>query len=100
MIFYFSGTGNTRGVAKQIAEAIGEELLYIPDLIRQGHYEFSLKEGERIGFCFPTHGWQPPHIVRNFIKQIEFNFPIGYTTGAPPTTVSFLLSSSSRSGWF
>ena len=75
MIFYFSGTGNTRWVAKQIAEAIGEELLYIPDLIRQGHYEFSLKEGERIGFCFPTHGWQPPHIVRNFIKQIEFNFP-------------------------
>ena len=70
MIFYFSGTGNTRWVAGEIAKAIGEELLYIPDLIRQGQYAFTLKEGERLGFCFPTHGWQPPRIVRNFIKKI------------------------------
>ena len=34
MILYFSGTGNTRWVARQIAEAIDEELLFIPDLIR------------------------------------------------------------------
>lgn len=41
MIFYFTGTGNTRWVAEQIAEAINEELLYIPDLIRKRRYEFS-----------------------------------------------------------
>jgi flavodoxin len=35
MIFYFTGTGNTRWVAKTIAEAIGEELLYIPQLIKE-----------------------------------------------------------------
>ena len=70
MVFYFSGTGNTRWVATQIAEAIGEELLYIPDMIRDGRYEFELKEEERIGFCFPTHGWQPPKIVRNYIKHL------------------------------
>ena len=70
MIFYFSGTGNTRWVATQIAEAIGEELFYIPDLIRENRYEFEVKEGERIGFCFPTHGWQVPRIVRDFIKQL------------------------------
>lgn len=71
MIFYFSGTGNTRWVAEQIAEAIGEELLYIPDLIRRGEYEFTLKEGESIGFCFPTHGWQVPRIVREFISKLR-----------------------------
>ena len=70
MIFYFSGTGNTRWVATEIAKAIGEELLYIPDLQRQCHYQFTLKEGERVGFCFPTHGWQPPRIVRNFIEHL------------------------------
>lgn len=69
MIFYFSGTGNTKWVAGQIAEAIGEELLYIPDLVREGRYEFELREGETIGFCFPTHGWQPPRIVREFIRK-------------------------------
>ena len=71
MIFYFSGTGNTRWVARQIAEAIDEELLYIPDLIRQDRYEFVLKKDERLGFCFPTHGWQPPRIVREFIRKIK-----------------------------
>ena len=70
MIFYFTGTGNTKWVAKQISEAIGEELFYIPDLIRKGQNQFELKQNETIGFCFPTHGWQPPKIVRDFIKQL------------------------------
>ena len=71
MILYFSGTGNTRWVARQIADAIGEELLYIPDLIRKGQYEYEWYVGERIGFCFPTHGWQPPGIVREFIRKLR-----------------------------
>jgi ferredoxin len=71
MIFYFSATGNTRWIALQIAEAIGEETVYIPDAIKQGRYEYTLKAGERIGFCFPTHGWQPPGIVRRFIVQLQ-----------------------------
>ncbi len=58
MIFYFSGTGNTRFVAKEIAAGIGEELLFIPDLIRENRYEFTLQPEETVGFCFPTHGWQ------------------------------------------
>lgn len=73
MIFYFSGTGNTRWVATEIAKALDEPLLYIPDLIREGRYEFSLKEGERLGFCFPTHGWQPPRIVREFMGRLHLN---------------------------
>lgn len=71
MIFYFSGTGNTRWAAMQIAEIIGEELFYIPDLIRKEQYDFTLKNEERIGFCFPTHGWQPPRIVREFIRRLS-----------------------------
>ena len=71
MIFYFSGTGNTRFVAKEIAAGIGEELLFIPDLIRENRYKFTLQPEETVGFCFPTHGWQPPRIVRDFIKQLS-----------------------------
>ena len=70
MILYFSGTGNTRWVAQQIAAAIDETLLFIPDLIRAGNYQLTLKAGERLGFCFPTHGWQPPRIVREFIRKM------------------------------
>lgn len=72
MIFYFTGTGNTRWVAQQLAEATGEELLFIPDEMKKGTMHYELKDGERLGFCFPTHGWQPPRIVREFIRQAQF----------------------------
>ena len=72
MIFYFSGTGNTRWAAEEIAKAIGERLLFIPDELSKGRCSYQLVAGERIGFCFPTHGWQPPRIVREFIRQLVF----------------------------
>ena len=72
MIFYFTGTGNTRWVAQQLAAATGETLRYIPDELRNGELNYTLAEGERLGFCFPTHGWQPPRIVRTFIRRAQF----------------------------
>jgi len=69
MIFYFSGTGNTRWVAEQLAQATDEQLYFIPDELRQGNLHYTLAEDERLAFCFPTHGWQPPRIVREFIRQ-------------------------------
>lgn len=72
MIFYFSGTGNTRWAAEELAKKTGEQLLFIPDELR-GDCTYELQEGERLGFCFPVHGWQPPHIVRDFIRKASFD---------------------------
>lgn len=71
MIFYFSGTGNTRWAARQLAEATGEPLISITEALHNGKTTYRLAEGERIGFCFPVHGWQPPQIVRRFIRQLS-----------------------------
>ena len=71
MIFYFTGTGNTRWAAQLLAEATTEELRFIPDELGKTE-SYRLKDGERLGFCFPTHGWQPPHIVREFIRRANF----------------------------
>jgi NAD-dependent dihydropyrimidine dehydrogenase PreA subunit len=73
MIFYFSGTGNTKWAAEQLAAATGEQLIYIPDELRKDKREYTLHEDERLGFCFPTHGWQPPRIVREFVRQSTFH---------------------------
>jgi NAD-dependent dihydropyrimidine dehydrogenase PreA subunit/flavodoxin len=70
MIFFFSGTGNSRWAAEEIAKATGEQLLFIPEEMK-GKCEYEVKEDERIGFIFPTHGWQPPRIVRNFIGKLK-----------------------------
>lgn len=70
MIFYFSGTGNTRWAAEKLAEATNERLLFIPEELK-GACDYTLDADERIGFCFPTHGWQPPRIVRQFISRLH-----------------------------
>ena len=77
MIFYFSGTGNTRWAAQKVAEATGDRLLFIPDELK-GDCSYSLVPHEAVGFCFPVHGWQPPHIVREFIRRLKLtsSFPL------------------------
>lgn len=68
MIFYFSGTGNTLWAARRLAEATGERLVAMADGLPTP--PLTLAEGERVGFCFPVHGWQPPKLVRWFIDSL------------------------------
>ena len=75
MIFYFSGTGNTRWAAQRLSEATGERLLFIPDELQREECKYELAPGERLGLCFPVHGWQPPAIVRRFISRMQISLP-------------------------
>ena len=77
MIFYLSCTGNTRWAAETLSEATGERLVFIPDVLDK-HEPYVLGEDERIGFCFPVHGWRPPKMVRDFIVHLRFE------VSAPP----------------
>ena len=72
MILYFSGTGNTKWVAEQLSNATNDTILSIPDELKKGTLHYTLKDDERLGICFPTHGWQPPHIVRDFLRRATF----------------------------
>ena len=54
MIFYFSGTGNSAWVARQLAEGQNEELLSIAVEIDRNK-EYKLKEGEKVGFVFSVY---------------------------------------------
>ncbi|NPD91256.1 EFR1 family ferrodoxin [Xylanibacter muris] len=74
MIFYFSGTGNTRWIAEKLSGRLNEELIAIAEKNSTNHV-YHLKANERIGFCFPVHGWQPPHIVRQFIRNLKIDLP-------------------------
>lgn len=69
MIFYFSGTGNTKWAVEKLAEKTGDEVVFLPDVANKS-YHLKLKPGERLGFCFPVHGWRPPTLVRKFIEQL------------------------------
>ena len=77
MIFYFSGTGNTKWAASRLAAATYEDLINIAPYMRaddsshQIAEPFTLKEDERLGFVFPVHGWRVPRLVREFIAKMK-----------------------------
>ena len=77
MIFYFSGTGNTKWAASKLAAATREDLISIAPYMRADESShnlaepFILKENERLGFVFPVHGWRVPKLVREFISKMK-----------------------------
>lgn len=71
MIFYFSGTGNSKWIANQLSKEQKEDLVFIPDTLRNGTSEFCLREDEKVGFVFPIYSWAPPAIVLRFIQKLS-----------------------------
>ena len=67
IIFYFTATGNSLYVARQLADE-NTELLSIPQLVKQERRDF---EADEIGIVYPIYGHMPPNMVRGFIKQVR-----------------------------
>ncbi len=67
IVFYFSATGNSLYVARQLAGESGEALS-IPHLQKEGKLEF---EADEIGIVQPLYGHMPPNIVREFISKAK-----------------------------
>ena len=70
MIIYFTGTGNSRYVAKRIARRLDDELLCINDRIKNESIE-SVDAGERLVVVTPTYAWRIPRIVSDWIENTE-----------------------------
>ncbi|MDD3225311.1 MAG: EFR1 family ferrodoxin [Clostridium sp.] len=71
-IYYFSGTGNSLKIAKDLAKKLGNtELRSIIKAVKdEREIIFSSK---RIGIVYPVYIWGMPPIVSKFIKKISKN---------------------------
>ena len=69
MIFYFSGTGNSKWAAKTLALETGDTLVSIPEVINSD-CSFTIEKDEHVGFIFPIHGWRVPNIVKDFLTKL------------------------------
>lgn len=59
MIFWYSGCGNSRFVAEELAKGLNQDLVFIPDAARNGN-EYIVPNEEVVGFVFPIYAWAAP----------------------------------------
>lgn len=71
MIYYFSGTGNSKFVAEQLAKYTKDTALFIPQVMRSLKENIVVSEDETIGLVFPIYGWMVPQIVTEFLEHVS-----------------------------
>jgi ferredoxin len=71
MIYYFSGNGNSRWVAEEIASATNDMVENIAEYIK-GHVISQVPDTEdTVGIVFPIHSWYAPRPVIDFLTDLE-----------------------------
>lgn len=66
MVFYFTGTGNSLYIAKQLSESP----VSIPQAMKQETLDFT---DESIGIVAPIYGHEMPQMVKDFLKKAAFH---------------------------
>lgn len=70
MIYYFSGTGNSRFVADALSKSLYDTVKFIPDVDPVDE----ILTGESIGFVFPVYSWGVTPLVLDFISKLPEKF--------------------------
>ncbi|MEJ8740924.1 EFR1 family ferrodoxin [Phocaeicola sp. HCN-6420] len=103
MIFYFSGTGNSRWVAERLGELLEETVCSIADILAKKNS--FVAEENTIGIVFPVYSWGPPAVVLRFIAELQtickpeyvyFVCTCGDDTGKTPQLIRRAFE---RKGW-
>lgn len=69
MIFYFSGTGNSKFVASQISKRVKDEVISINKRLKEGASN-TFKSEKPFVFVVPTYAWRIPRVVEKFIQEV------------------------------
>ena len=70
MIYYFSGTGNSKWAAEELARRTGDRAQSIPALLKSGVAP-SLADQKNVGIVFPIYAWGAPDIVERFCRLLH-----------------------------
>lgn len=67
MIIYFSGTGNSLAIARQIAQALNDQVMPLVKAVST-----DLQAEKRIGLIYPSYDFNMPPAVRNLVPRLKF----------------------------
>ncbi len=90
-IYYFSGTGNSLVVARDIASKISEcDVIPISKAINGG-----IEKVDSLGIVFPVYMWGPPLIIKEFVKKLrpqnaKYFFAVTTYGGFPANTLGII----------
>lgn len=70
MIYWFSGTGNSKFVAEQLASWLNDRLQSIAVALTDSNSSSIVLPDESIGLVFPVYSWGVPLIILEFISKI------------------------------
>jgi ferredoxin len=93
-IYYFSGSGNSFFIARELQKRIADsELIPLVSLL---HQERIVPDAEVVGFVFPVHCTTLPVPVKAFLTKIDLTstaylFAVATQGGAPPRLVELHL---------
>lgn len=70
MVFYFSGTGNSKYVAQRLADALGDTLLSMNERVKTGDTS-PIETGNCLIIVTPTYAWRIPRVVGEWLLATE-----------------------------
>ncbi len=68
MVFAFSGTGNSRYIARRIAGALQEDIIDLNEKIKASNNS-QMQTGQHIIVVTPTYAWRIPRVVSEWISK-------------------------------
>lgn len=71
MVLYFSGTGNSRYVARRIAEISSDEVISINQRLKSRDYSAVSSENPLV-FVGPVYAGRLPRVMDDYIKKVSF----------------------------
>ncbi len=66
-VFYFSGTGNSLAVARDLALKLKAEMISIASII----YQEKINIGDNFGIVFPVYNQGIPYIIKRFVQKLD-----------------------------
>ena len=95
MILYFSGTGNSLAISRQLAEKLGEQVMSLNRAVTQ-----DLSHERRVGLVFPCYWFNAPRAVTELVPRLRLSeeayvfivIPCGAQAGNAIWTVQRMLA--------
>ena len=74
MILFFSGVGNSRYVAYEVAKKTHDKAFAMNELLDQKKYNFKLSDGENLGIVVPVYFLGLPDIAKEYLEKLSLEY--------------------------